>query len=42
MYPESWLDTTAESLIYKYRVMTVVSSTSVTSRWAQLFLILSK
>ncbi|KAJ5097317.1 short chain dehydrogenase [Penicillium angulare] len=23
MYPENWLDTTAESLIYKYRVMTV-------------------
>ncbi|GES60664.1 short-chain dehydrogenase [Aspergillus terreus] len=24
MYPESWLETTAESLVYKYRVMTVV------------------
>ncbi|KAI0487080.1 short chain dehydrogenase [Xylaria cf. heliscus] len=23
MYPENWLETTAESLIYKYRVMTV-------------------
>lgn len=26
MYPEKWLDTTAESLVYKYRVMTVVCS----------------
>lgn len=24
MYPEKWLDTTAEAMIYKYRVMTVV------------------
>ena len=31
MYPEKWTDTTAEALIYKYRVMTVVGVTSCTT-----------
>jgi hypothetical protein len=31
MCPEMWVDTTGESLIHKYRVMTVVGSTSSTS-----------
>jgi hypothetical protein len=30
MYPEKWTDTTAEALIEKYRVMTVVGQTKVT------------